>query len=190
MKDSYYKLFADCYCKEATCLHPSLSIDERKCFDGDGKSLSHLAGTRFEFPINDEEAKFLPILVSVGIDCYLVSKQFKDVVEPYITSSSGVEFVPVKVFHRNERERLYYIMHFLRFEDVIDYANSKIVRYSDGTQTVMVPSLKLSKIRDKHIFCIDAVGNVIISNTLRRTLIKNGMKEGLSFSKSCISEHE
>ena len=80
--------------------------------------------------------------------------------------------------------------HFLRFEDVIDYAKSKIMGNFDGTQTVMVPSLKRSLIKDKHLFCIDAIGNVIISDTLRKVLKKNGISKGLSFSKSCVSEDE
>ena len=189
MNVKYYALFADCYCKEATCLHPEQTIDSRGCFDGDGKSVSHLAGTRFAFPV-DDSTNFLPIQVSLKIDCNIVSQQFKEVVEPYIDYSTDVEFVPVTVSHYKYGERPYYIMHFLRFEDVIDYAKSKIMGNFDGTQTGMVPSLKRSLIKDKHLFCIDAIGNVIISDTLRKVLKKNGISKGLSFSKSCVSEDE
>ena len=188
MKKNYYKLFADCYCKGATCLHPNSSIDEKRCHDGDGKSISYLEGFRFVFPKDNNDDEFLPILNSLGIDCNIVSQQFKDIVEPYITDSTSIEFVPVKVYSEKYGERPYYIMHFLKFENVIDYESSKIITYADGTKTVMVPHLKLNLIKNLHLFCVNAVGHIIISDILKKALIRKGLKYGLAFSKSYICE--
>lgn len=188
MKEKYYKLFVDCYNKKSTCLFPNPPIEGELCEDGKNISAKYLEGIRIDFPSGDDEANFLPMHSCLRINSGIVSQQFRDVVEPYITDPTAVEFVPVKVVHEKYGERTYYIMHFLRFEDAIDEANSKIMTYPDGTRTIMVPSLKRSFIKTKHLFCVDAVGSTIVSDTLKKALLKNGMKEGLSFSKSCISE--
>ncbi len=141
--------------------------------------LTNLKDMLFKYPDEHTEVQFLPLQANTKVmDCYLVSQELKDVMMPFVKDYDGVEFIPVRLMnHQNEIHR-YYIMHFTRYEDAIDYEHSKIL---DGM--VLVPTLKAEPIQNLHLFTIQSVAETIVSRELRLAIIKAGQKTSLMFDK-------
>ncbi|MCD8236089.1 MAG: hypothetical protein LUD00_05425 [Prevotellaceae bacterium] len=127
---------------------------------------------------NDGKSIYLPMHGCPGA-CDLVSKEFKELVEQFIPEGYPVEFIPAKAMSEVYGERQYYFLHFLKYEDAIMLDKSKVIYHDDGSYTVAVPVIDMSKVRNLHFFMVDAVCGLTISSELRLALIKNGLKTSL-----------
>ncbi len=178
MKQMYYNLAQNPYHKCMSCAVPFEKQDYIWA-QQEPKDISYLENMLFKYPDKDVNAQFLPIQSNAKVlDCDLVSDKLLDVISPFVKSYDGVEFIPVRLMNHQQEIRPYYIMHFTRSEDVIDYEHSKMLN-----GTVMVPVLKSKLVKELNLFAINAVKSTIISRELRLAIIKAGQKESLMFDK-------
>lgn len=173
-KKRFYILEQNCYFKSVCCLFPTEKI--RK-FMYDGQEAEGFENMTLTLP-NDGKSIYLPMHGCPGA-CDLVSKEFKELVEQFIPEGYPVEFIPAKAMSEVYGERQYYFLHFLKYEDAIMLDKSKVIYHDDGSYTVAVPVIDMSKVRNLHFFMVDAVCGLTISSELRLALIKNGLKTSL-----------
>lgn len=194
MKNYYY--IRSTNCKGYAVLYPQKKYEGFNKADGTEMDLSTFKDTIFHFARTAKYVEFLPILDCVGLDSLIISSEFKDIITPLCSDYPHIEFIPVFVSKDNIEKKQYYIMHFTKFEEVIDFDNSVIMPYiPTGDFLVMAPSLYYDKIESLNIFCINALSNQIISQDVYRALrrvFKKGIKyDKVHFNPSLIqSEHE
>lgn len=170
----FYILQQNSYFKGVNCLFPTKKI---KKFMYDGQEAEGFENMTLTLP-NDGKSIYLPMHGCPGA-CDLVSKEFKELVEQFIPEEYPVEFIPAKAVSEVYGERQYYFLHFLKYEDAIALNLSKVIYFDDGSYTVAVPVIDVSKVRNLHFFMLDAVCGLTISGELRLALIKNGLKTSL-----------
>lgn len=115
----------------------------------------------------------------------LIDEQLKTTIEEFINNDYPIEFLPVKAQSEEFGEKQYYIMHFKIIFDVIDPLNTL---YVPGTKSIIKLCLDNYKVKDLDIFNSQpAVNDVIVSDRLRKAIIKRKLDIGIEFSQlRCI----
>ena len=109
----------------------------------------------------------------------LVSGQFKEVLTPFVTNTSDLEFLPIKSQSREYGNRTYFIMHFKKIFDVID---EKRTIYVPNSKSIIKPWLSFEKVRNLNIFNFRPFTNdVIVSDRIRKLLCQSNLNDGIEF---------
>ncbi|MCR5130637.1 MAG: hypothetical protein K6C10_04145 [Prevotella sp.] len=109
----------------------------------------------------------------------VVSESFMNALLPFVKDCSYLEFLPVLAKSTQYGDQQYYIMHFKKVFDVI---NMKKTMFVEGTDSIIKLVLDREKVKDLPIFNSQpAVNDVIISNDIRKVLIKKHLVLGTDF---------
>lgn len=109
----------------------------------------------------------------------VISSEFKEVLTPFISDYSAIEFLPVIVKSKEYGDKEYYIMHFKKIYDVIDRKNTI---YVEGTDSIIKVRLDYNKVKDLHIFNTQpAVNDVIVSAKLKNYIKRAKLGAGVIF---------
>lgn len=109
----------------------------------------------------------------------VVSKEFKDLLLSFVGENDYLEFFPVKIVSKQYGDKEYYIMHFTKIFDVIDKENTV---YGPGDNNIIKPRLLFEKVKNLKIFNSQPmINDVIISNDVRKAIIKNKLDAGIEF---------
>lgn len=109
----------------------------------------------------------------------VVSERFMKAILPFVKDDSYLEFLPIKAKSTQFGDRQFYIMHFKKIFDVINMEKTIFV---EGTDSIIKLVLDIDKVKDLSIFNSQpAVNDVIISNDIRKVLVKNRLILGIDF---------
>lgn len=106
----------------------------------------------------------------------IVDDVLKDLLEEY-TEKEFVEFIPVLVKSKEFGDRQYFIVHFKKTYDVIDFANS----YCDPPGYVIRMCVDYEKVKNLHVFNYEQGYNIIVSTKVYKEIKKRKLNFGLSF---------
>ena len=111
----------------------------------------------------------------------MVSKEFKDLLESFIGFHPFVEFLPVKATNKLYGDKTFYILHFLKIYDVIDRSKTIFVK---GTDSILKLRLCRKKVEKLKLFNAQpAFKDVIVSDDIRKAIIKEKLNIGLDFMR-------
>lgn len=106
----------------------------------------------------------------------LVDEVLKNLLEEY-AEGQFIEFVPVPVKSKEYGDRQYFIVHFKKTYDVIDFANS----YCDPPGYVIRMCVDYEKVKNLHVFNYEQGYNIIVSTKVYKEIKKRKLNFGLSF---------
>ena len=106
----------------------------------------------------------------------LVDSILKDLLEKF-AEKEFVEFIPVLVKSKEYGDRQYFIVHFKKTYDVIDFANS----YCDPPGYVIRMCVDYNKVKNLHVFNSAQSLNIIVSTKVYKEIKKRKLNFGLSF---------
>jgi len=109
----------------------------------------------------------------------IISNEFKDVLLPFVSNDSAIEFLPVLVKSKDYGDKEFYILHFKKIFDVIDKRNTI---YAKGTDVIIKKRLDYYKVRDLDIFNSQpAINDVIVSAKIKKIIKRAKLDFGLEF---------
>ena len=186
MNGCYYQLIQNSYHKDVCSLIPVPELVHSYYVHGKEADMSFLNDIILRYPCDKQVDIPLHIYSCVGLPFVnVISDALYSTLRKYTEYQNNIEFIPVSLRISDNRTQLFYFMHFVRFEEAIDYQHSKIIpsTYEGGKSTVAVPVLKETVIKNMNLFAIDSVCGIIVSNELKSAIIKNGFGESLMFKK-------
>ena len=169
MTNNYYSFIMNAYEKGAGDIGVQDSDSCPKVADGENVEIC----PEFSYELEDGEFchyHLAPFCVN------LVDEVLKNLLEEY-AEKEFVEFIPVLVKSKEYGDRQYYIVHFKKTYDVIDFANS----YCDPPGCVIRMCVDYNKVKNLHVFNSAQSLNIIVSTKVYKEIKKRKLNFGLSF---------
>jgi hypothetical protein len=170
-KKRFYSWMRQAYCKCGNLSLLSGQVDT--CHDV-GKLPDNYHNLVFQL----EGGPYAPFMGSNAI-VELVCKELKQLIEDNIPPDTPVEFIPAKIVSEGYGDKTYYIINIIEiYADVIDQAHSKRI---PETGDITVPCYFYEKCKDLVLFQASRFSPPIVSNNLKKIIIKEKLNGGIYF---------
>ena len=109
----------------------------------------------------------------------IVSEHLKQVIQDVVGPHPYLEFLPIQATSEEYGDRTYYIMHFKKIFDVIDKENTV---YVPGTDSIIKLRVDYNKVKGLKIFNSQPyINDVILSDDVRKAIMRNHLDDGIEF---------
>lgn len=117
----------------------------------------------------------------------MVDEDLKNLLQSFIGDTKDVEFLPVKAVSEEYGDKQYYILHFTKIFDVIDYEHTV---YAEGTDVILKVRLDYNKAKGLSLFNTRPyISDIIVSDEVRRAIKRNHLNFALQFQPIyCVGE--
>ena len=174
----YYRLIINSYEKTAGVLHAPETWPYPIAYDAE--EVNNWQSLVVEL----QGGMYCPFDMCCGAN--MVSEELKDLFCSFAGPDAYLEFLPVKVVSKEYGDRTYYIMHFTKIYDVIDYENCE--RFGD---TILKIALDYRKVKGLKVFnSRPVINDVIVSEDVRKAMKKTKLSFGSIFSQIKVTHED
>lgn len=170
---NFFKLLMNGYDDRYGVIYDEWHSESRYPIAENGVQFEGLDGVEFSLK-NGGYAPFMRCTAGV----YMISEELKRLFEEYPDYGS-IEYIPVSVKSETCGDRTYYILHFTKVFDVIDYDHCKKV---PETGSITVLALNYENVKNLNVFAAESL-DVIVSDKIKREMKKRGLTGGFMFKK-------
>ncbi|MCD8386856.1 MAG: hypothetical protein LUD17_08190 [Bacteroidales bacterium] len=116
----------------------------------------------------------------MGWGAYFVSERLKEALETRVSEKDAVEFYPIPITSKEYGDRLYYLIHFKKKHNVINWEISKVI---PGNPVIPVVGLDKRKVEGLNLFNTDTDRySLYISDSLYKELKALGLTSGMGLN--------